>query len=231
MITSRVGWIMAVLVFGGCATYTGSKLEQSYGAPVPQDRVVEAVSTGDVDYWNDVKPVIEQRCVVCHGCYDAPCQLKMSSIEGIERGASPEVVYQQSRLKMAQPTRLFEDAQSVSDWRELGFHPVLNEHGDTIEANREAGVMYRMLTLKEEHPLPEGKLLPDSFDLSLNRKQFCAKPGTFDEYAHKNPLWGMPYGLPGIEAEKQQTLLKWLEQGDDGWCALTTTSDSLMSSS
>ncbi|HPE31229.1 MAG TPA: hypothetical protein PLV61_08550, partial [Parvularculaceae bacterium] len=21
-----------------------------------------------------IKPVIERRCVVCHGCYDAPCQ-------------------------------------------------------------------------------------------------------------------------------------------------------------
>ena len=181
MMNSRFGWIVAILVFGGCTTYSGTKLEQTYGTPVPHDRVVEAVSAEEVDYWNDVKPVIEQRCVVCHGCYDAPCQLKLSSIEGIERGASPDVVYQQSRLKMAQPTRLFEDAHSVSDWRELGFHPVLNEHGDTLEANRDAGVMYRMLKLKEENPLPEARLLPDSFDLSLNRKQFCAKPGTVDK--------------------------------------------------
>lgn len=213
MITPRVVWIVAVLVFSGCATYTGAKLEQRYGAPAPQDRVVEAVSAGDVDYWNDVKPVIENRCAVCHGCYDAPCQLKLTSIEGIERGASPEIVYQQSRLQMAQPTRLFEDAQSVHEWRELGFHPVLNEHGDSVEANREAGVMYRMLALKEEHPLPKAKLLPKSFDLRLNRKQFCATPGTLEKYVHENPLWGMPYGLPGIEAEKQQTLLKWLDQG------------------
>ena len=213
MINRKVGWIAVILIFSGCVTYTGVKLEQRYGTPTPRDRVVDAVTPGNVDYWNDVKPVIEQRCVVCHGCYDAPCQLKMSSIEGIERGASPAIVYNQSRLKMAQPTRLFEDAQSVTEWRNLGFHPVLNEHGDTLEANREAGVMHRILTLKEENPLPEGKLLPDSFDLSLSRKQFCAEPGSFDEYARKNPLGGMPYALPGIEAERQTTLLQWLEQG------------------
>ena len=85
----------------------------------------------DVDYWTDVKPVIEQRCVVCHACYDADCQLKMSSIEGIERGASPAIVYNKSRLKMGELTRLFEDAQSVPEWRTMGFHPVLNEHGDS----------------------------------------------------------------------------------------------------
>ncbi len=213
MISRKVAWAAAILVISGCATYGGAKLEQLYGASAPHDGVVETVKQGDVDYWTDVKPVIEQRCVVCHACYDAACQLKMSSIEGIERGASPELVYNQSRLKMAEPMRLFEDAQSVPEWRTMGFHPVLNEHGDSIEANREAGVMHQILKLKEQNPLPEGKLLPDSFDLSLSRKQFCAKPATFDEYARENPLWGMPYGLPAIEEEQQTTLLRWLEQG------------------
>ncbi len=213
MIRRRAAWAAAILIVSGCAAYGGTKFEPLYGAPAPRDRVVETVKHDDVDYWTDVKPVIEQRCVVCHACYDASCQLKMSSIEGIERGASPEIVYTRSRLKMATPMRLFEDAQSVPEWRTMGFHPVLNEHGNSVEANREAGVMHQILKLKEQNPLPPGKLLPDSFDLSLSRKQFCAKPGTFDEYANKYPLWGMPYGLPAIETEQQATLLRWLEQG------------------
>jgi len=209
----RIGYVAAVLVVSGCATFSASQLEQRFGQPEPRDRVVEATAPHTVDYWTDVKPIVEQRCVVCHGCYDAPCQLKMSSIEGIERGASPTIVYNQSRLNKIQPTRLFEDAQSVPEWRELGFHPVLNEHEQTAEANVESGVMHRILRLKDEHPLPAEKILPDSFDLALNRKEFCAKPETFDEYAQKNPLWGMPYALPGIEADRQTTLLNWLEQG------------------
>jgi hypothetical protein len=213
MTSRRAAWAAAILIVSGCATYGGAKLEQLYGAPAPRDRVVETVKQDEVDYWTDVKPVIEQRCVVCHACYDAACQLKMSSIEGIERGASPAIIYNQTRLKMAEPMRLFEDAQTVPEWRTMGFHPVLNEHGDSIEANREAGVMHQILKLKEENPLPEGKLLPDSFDLSLSRKQFCAQPATFDKYARKYPLWGMPYGLPAIETEQQATLLRWLEQG------------------
>jgi hypothetical protein len=213
MINRRAAWVAAILVTSGCASYGGAKLEQLYGAPAPRDRVVAAIEQGDVDYWMDVKPVIEQRCVVCHACYDAACQLKMSSIEGIERGASAEIVYNQSRLKMAEPMRLFEDAQSVDEWRSMGFHPVLNEYGDSVEANREAGVMHQILKLKEQNPLPQDKLLADSFDLSLSRKQFCAQSATFDEYADKYPLWGMPYGLPAIATEEQTTLLHWLEQG------------------
>ena len=45
-------------------------------------------SSADQDYPPEVKPIIENRCMVCHGCYDAPCQLKMEAYEGIQRGAS-----------------------------------------------------------------------------------------------------------------------------------------------
>ncbi|MFQ5644556.1 MAG: hypothetical protein ACE5FQ_12795 [Thiogranum sp.] len=43
-----------------------------------------------VAFDSGVRPVLERRCVVCHGCYDAPCQLKLSSNEGLRRGASEE---------------------------------------------------------------------------------------------------------------------------------------------
>jgi len=31
---------------------------------------------------DDVLPVLEKRCIACRGCYDAPCQLKLSSAAG-----------------------------------------------------------------------------------------------------------------------------------------------------
>lgn len=86
----------------------------------------------------------------------------MNSIEGIERGASPDIVYNQARLKMVQPTRLFEDAQFVPERREMGFRLVLNEHEDLIEANREAGVVHRTLKLKDENPHSYWAMLPPS---------------------------------------------------------------------
>ncbi|MBV1927985.1 MAG: fatty acid cis/trans isomerase, partial [Gammaproteobacteria bacterium] len=107
----------------------------------------------------------------------------------------------------------FEDAHSTSEWREKGFYSVLNERADTAEANREAGVMYRMLALKEKNPLPDVKQLPESFDLSLSREQSCTKDETFSRFARKHPLWGMPYALPGLPEAEQAVLKKWLEQG------------------
>ncbi|MBL4780767.1 MAG: fatty acid cis/trans isomerase [Porticoccaceae bacterium] len=206
-------WLVIVLLLSGCTAIGTLQFEHRYGKSAVKERTVEKLPAGAVDYWHEVKPILEQRCVVCHGCYDASCQLKLSSIEGIERGASAVEVYHSTRLRAAPPSRLFEDAHSVGEWREQGFHSVLNERVDSVEANRQAGVMYRMLTLKEENPLPDAKQLPASFDLSLSREQSCAKDDNFGQFARKHPLWGMPYALPGLPDEEQKVLKQWLEQG------------------
>lgn len=164
----------------------------------------------DGDYPAEIKTLVEQRCMVCHGCYDAPCQLKLDAWAGLQRGASKEQVYDGSRLKPAQLTRLFEDAQTPGEWREKGFYPVLDE------ADPEQGVVYRMLALKQQHPLPGGEILPDSFDLRLSRDQQCPKPEEFDAFAQKQPLWGMPYAMPGLAAEEHQLLTRWLREGAPG---------------
>ncbi|OUS14142.1 peptidylprolyl isomerase [Gammaproteobacteria bacterium 53_120_T64] len=206
-------WLVIILLLSGCTALGTLQFENRYGKAAVKERVVEVLPAGAVDYWREVKPILERRCVVCHGCYDASCQLKLSSIEGIERGASTVEVYHSTRLKAAPTSRLFEDAHSASEWREKGFHAVLNERADTVAANRQASVMYRMLALKEENPLPDAKQLADSFDLSLSREQSCAKAENFSQFARKHPLWGMPYGLPGLPDKEQQVLKQWLEQG------------------
>src|SRR5210317_596210 len=90
--------------------------------------------------------VLQQRCMVCHGCYDAPCQLKLEAHEGLRRGANPALVYDGTRLLAANMTRLFDDAQNEAQWRGKGFFPVLND------SRPESGVMHRMLTLKRDNP-------------------------------------------------------------------------------
>ena len=164
----------------------------------------------DMDYPAPVKSIVEQRCMVCHGCYDAPCQLKLDAWEGLERGASKDKVYDGTRLITANMTRLFEDAQTTKEWREKGFYPVLDKH------HPDQGTMMRMLNLKQQHPLPAGDTLPDSFDLGLDRKQQCPKPDQMDGFERDYPLWGMPYGLPALGAKEHQVLSQWLSKGGQG---------------
>ncbi len=218
-LSGKRGWrlkvmpLSTILLISGCATIGTQQFEKRYGEAEPRERVVDQLPANRVDYWSQVKPVVENRCVVCHGCYDAPCQLKMSSIEGIDRGANPDRVYNPVRIKAAPLTRLFVDAHSVAAWREKNFHPVLNEYTDSPEANRQASVMYKMLELKQQNPLPAVKQLPASFDLSLNRKEVCTGAEDFGGYAGKHPSWGMPYALPGLAAEEQSILMRWIEEG------------------
>jgi hypothetical protein len=161
------------------------------------------------DYPETIKPIIEQRCMVCHGCYDAPCQLKLDAFAGLERGANQDVVYDGARLRTAKLTRL-EDGHSAQQWKKLGFYPVLDE------ADYRQGQLYRLLQLKREHPLPAGNQLPDSFDFRLNRDQQCAKADEFDLFEKEKPLWGMPYGLPGVPDAEHQQLTQWLQAGAPG---------------
>ena len=57
-----------------------------------------ADASAPLSFEKDVQPVLERRCAVCHACYDAPCQLLLTSPDGIERGASKQAVYDSSRL-------------------------------------------------------------------------------------------------------------------------------------
>ncbi|HBQ41938.1 MAG TPA: peptidylprolyl isomerase, partial [Halieaceae bacterium] len=109
--------------------------------------------------------------------------------EGLVRGGSQTLVYDSTRLLAGDLTRLFDDAQGERAWRKKGFYPVLNA------SEPAAGVLRRMLDLKQANPLPPNGPLPEGFDFRLHRDQQCAKPGDFDQFASEFPLWGMPYGL------------------------------------
>ncbi|VAW79532.1 Fatty acid cis/trans isomerase [hydrothermal vent metagenome] len=166
-----------------------------------------------VTFENQVRPILERRCIVCHGCYDAPCQLKLSSNEGLQRGASEELIYNPTRITPMQPTRLFVDAGSTAEWRSRDFHPVLNEGQQTPENNLKNSVLYRLLQLKQKHPQPRTDQLPDSFTLDLNREQTCPTLETIDDFSMEHPLWGMPYAMPGLSEQEHRTLVSWLAHG------------------
>lgn len=204
--------LLTVLFFAGCATYAGLNYDQLFGIEQVRERRVDASDSRHDFFQAQVKPILDKRCVVCHACYDAPCQLKMSSVEGIERGGSKELVYQGTRLTASSPTRLFEDAQTTQQWRELGFHPILNERNQTPTANLEAGLMAKMLMQKEAHPLPEQVQL-EGFDFAIDRSQVCPTMDEFEQYQADHPTWGMPYGMPNLPQQEYATLMAWLQGG------------------
>jgi hypothetical protein len=192
------------------------RIEQGQSDPARYDRPV--AHAGQVSYRKQVEPILQNRCVVCHACYDAPCQLKLGSWEGIARGFSPALVFDGTRVSEAPLTRLFIDAQNASEWRKKGFSPVLNEYRNAPEQNRALSLIYRLIAMKQANPQPASGPAPDALDFGLDRKQSCPKIETFDLYQKTHPLAGMPFGLPGIDPADQDLIGRWIEQGapDEG---------------
>jgi len=206
--------LLLITLLSGCALYGVNQIGDLYGESKPRDRLTTNESTRDI-YLNKVKPVLDNRCVVCHACYDASCQLKLSSPAGIDRGASKELVYNAS-VFTREPSRLFVDADTTEEWRERDFYPVLNERAPIAEANIEASVLYKMITLKNHNPtntwdndtFPEDEL---NFDLDHERQ--CPTIETFHKYARNFPYSGMPYALPALNGEENTILSEWLISG------------------
>ncbi len=213
--------LVIFLILTGCASimYTSVDYERLYGASIPKQRVLTpeqvilAQKQHKVSFVKEVKPILDTRCVVCHGCYDAPCQLKLGSINGLDRGATKQVVYDSTRLEAANPTRLFVDETNTTDWHKREFYPVLNERQDSEVANLDNSILAKMLDLKRTNPQPTAGKLGDDYDLTFDRDLQCPVITEFPAYQHQHPKWGMPYAMPGLSNREEQTIKRWLQEG------------------
>jgi hypothetical protein len=161
-----------------------------------------------VSFLDDVKPILDSRCTVCHSCYNAACQLKMSSFEGVDRGGSQKAVYASARLSPQTPTRLFVDAQSTRQWRGMGFHSVTDRSGEGLDNQ---SIMAYFLDAKRRNPVPEGNYLAEAGDLTC--------PATISRtrsFLGKHPGRGMPFGFRALPDSEHELLANWLEQGAPG---------------
>lgn len=203
----------ALLALGACSTLVVDRYQwdHRYGDAQPGRYDVAAAPKPDDVAYGDVQRLLSTRCAVCHGCYDAPCQLKLTAWEGVTRGASLDRVYDGTRLFAVAPSRLLEDASTASAWRQRGFHPVLNERPGMD--NLQGSVLAQMLLLKQKNPTPQSPQLPPTFDVSIDRAQQCTAIEGFADFAEHYPLWGMPFGLPELAPQERELMLRWIGQG------------------
>lgn len=101
-------------------------------------------------YMDDVQAIFSKRCASCHSCNSGPCQLNLTSYEGLSRGMSKENPHDLTRLfKSAKRARL-SDHYSVEKYRSMDFHPVVNQ-SDFIEENEDS-IMYLALKHGKDNP-------------------------------------------------------------------------------
>jgi len=163
----------------------------------------------DGAYADRVQPIFDRRCVVCHSCFDAPCQLNLQSFEGLDRGASPVRVYEPSRLESIHPTRMFEDARTTAEWRErFGFFPVVRRDGQASAAP-DRSLLWLLVAQRRR--------VPSATPVEIDAPTVC--PGQIsilDDELRSSPAKGMPYGFPPLVDEEARTIESWLRSGAGG---------------
>jgi Fatty acid cis/trans isomerase (CTI) len=187
--------LIILLTIAGCA-----------GKTLPP--VAVKIPTRTIDYQKEIKPLLEKRCTVCHSCYNSPCQLKLDSFAGVDRGANRKAIYNALRLKSMEPTRLFTDAQTTEEWRKKQFFSVTSS---TATEGFNDSLMIQLLSHKMKNPKSTGGYKPDAEDLT------CAENNSeLAEYLEKHPNKGMPYGFPPLKQDEFDLVAGWLYQGAKG---------------
>src|SRR5271165_399582 len=162
-----------------------------------------AAPAGD-DYTTRIQPIFDSRCVACHSCYNAPCQLNLQSYSGLARGATKLNVYDGSRPMSVAPTRLDIDGHSVPDWRAKGFF-------DVVAGTEPARTPLMLLvSLRARHPTLQPKK-------PVGESNFCPADGdTAELVSQRAPEIGMPYGLPPLSQAEIGVLDEWIAHGAPG---------------
>jgi len=170
--------------------------------------VVVKIPARTIEYQKEVKPILDKRCTVCHSCYNSPCQLKLDSFEGTDRGATKRAIYNAGRLKTMDPTRLFTDAQTTKEWREKKFFSVTES---TVGDGQNDSLMIQLLSHKMKNPKSSGEYKPEADDLTCSESR-----DELGGYLEKHPNNGMPFGFPPLRQEDFETIAGWLVQGAKG---------------
>jgi hypothetical protein len=163
---------------------------------------------GVPSYAHDIQPLFNKRCIACHGCLGSPCNVKLSSFRGLERGGFGKNPYSSHFGDYARTD--MNVVQTTAEWRKRGFYPVLSR-GDSREENLSRSMLTQMIEAGAKHNTPgfsRKALMP------LYAKRYehrCpATPETLSAQIEKNPAIGMPFGLPALDEKEVETLRAWV---------------------
>lgn len=158
-------------------------------------------------YYNKIQPLFDQKCIACHSCYNSPCQLNMTSFDGVNRGANHLNIFDFSKIDAREPTRLGVDARTEKEWRKKGFYDVLD--------SKKVSLLEYFISLPHG---PESKK-QKVYDSEYSRSCVEDIDSNFDSFLEINPAGRMPLGFPGLKKEEISLLNNWVKSGAKGLSA------------
>jgi len=163
------------------------------------------------EYLDEIQPILAKRCVTCHGCTTSPCQLKLTSFEGLARGANAHNYFAQTVLSASTgPTRI-KDGKTADDWKAKGFY--------SVAEGGKSSILYRMLEHGKNDNKP-GFDLTNAYSLYDDQaeklKFACLDSRRAVDKRVAMPGTGMPFGLPTLPEAEYAKLTQWIERGAPG---------------
>lgn len=206
--------ILIVLALAVSALGCGEVPSVSHAKEVEHGVVTDATPKTSTTYASEIQPLFDNRCIACHGCIGSPCNVKLSSFRGVERGGFGKNPYS---LHFDDYPRTGMDVHATTEgWREEGFYPVVSRGGSSSE-NQAASMISQLVTVGHQNNQPgfSRKALMSTY--THRYKHSC--PSTADALASHlsaNPAGGMPYGLPALDEEQLGQIEKWVSAGSPG---------------
>ncbi len=169
------------------------------------DDFVMATSASEI-YSRQVQPILDIRCAACHSCSEAPCGLKLTSPEGVQRGAHHKRLLG-GGFTSGIRSKLFHDGKNESDWRNKGFYsvtratPLMNNQG--LKSGN-FSIFAAAIRNKNNplHVIITANLLDDEINM--------CKEGQKD----LNLVPAMPYNMTSLSPEEIETLMTWVNSDD-----------------
>ncbi|MTV29818.1 hypothetical protein GJ654_02280 [Rhodoblastus acidophilus] len=166
------------------------------------------------NYLTEIQPIFNRRCIACHGCLGSPCNVKLDSHRGVDRGGFGVNPYS-SRIDSS-PRVGMDVVQTTAEWRQRGFYPILAREG-TPSDRLNSSLLYKMVAAGHRHNQPG---FSREAVMSLYAKRYdhvCpADPKSLDTFLEANPAAGMPFGLPAISSADLEKLEAWVANGSPG---------------
>lgn len=200
-ITSFTILILALISISSCT----SKHSFDDSEFVVRDRVSSHLSYDHVSF-SGVKEIFDAKCVACHSCYNSPCQLDLTSYDGIKRGANKISIYEFPSVKSRTPTRIYRDNYSEPVWRDLKFYSVI--HPDPQKSILSTLISDQRTIYNKKQTL-----------FKSEESRVCLQETSKDSleaYFEANPSGAMPFGLPPLNQDEIDTIKNWQELGSSG---------------
>ncbi len=200
--------MLAVLAYAPVLAAEASQSGQSAQLARSPDKVQTP------DYVDDVEPIFNSRCIACHGCLGSPCNVKLDSFRGLQRGGFGLNAYSEHIGNY--PRTDMDAADSVKAWRNKGFYTIVADEGSAAE-NLDQSLLYLMVEAGMSHNDPG--FSRDALD-GLHPDRFTAScpptPAALKAELKKHPAIGMPFGLPALTESQFKTLRDWVAAGSPG---------------